>query len=77
MTISHARKLQSTHRCPVCGDQRIAMELDLANGQATVSFACRASFTIANEKITVAAPCYAGTQLAAYFLNVETKGTNA
>ncbi|HBF32698.1 hypothetical protein [Rhizobium sp.] len=71
MTTRHAYKLQNTARCPCCGSDRVEMELDLAAGHGTVTFGCKASFTIANREIIMAAPCQAGTRLAADLLNKE------
>lgn len=74
MTKAHMNKLQNTSRCPCCGADRIEMELDATNGHATVTFACKSSFTIANHQIIPASPCHAGTQLAAHLLNYEING---
>lgn len=71
MTKRHAHKLQNTDRCPCCGSDRVEMELDIAAGLATVAFGCKASLTIANREIIMAAPCHAGTQVAVMLLNKE------
>ncbi|TWD58152.1 hypothetical protein FB480_101907 [Agrobacterium vitis] len=74
MTPRHANKLQNTNRCPCCGSDRVEMDINIAQGCATVAFGCKASFTIANREIIMAAPCQAGTKVAVMLLNKEVGG---
>lgn len=74
MTSPHIAKLASLTRCPCCGADATARDIDPRGLYASAAFACTGAFALSQGTIIASVICPASAHLAARLMNIEADG---